>query len=611
MAQYKTSEITMKFEHFQPKIKITNVFLIVVLITIGIVRIYSTYNVFWQTWDEPAHIAAGMEWLDSGRYTYEPLHPPLARVMSALLLYINGIRSIGKEEMYAEGNAILFTNNSYEHNLTLARLGILPFFIIASLIVTFWAYKYGGMVTAFLSVLLFTSLPPILAHSGTATLDMANAALVAAALFAIFLWLRRPTLSNGILVGIASGMAFLTKLSSLGFLVVAGSFVIVTYYASFYFQRSFSIKNKLSIRRRFSTLIIALIVGFFVIWAGYRFSFGPLLEINTRPHQIIDKIVGNEGPLRDTAYYFVESFPFPAPELLEGIIESPRRNSEGHLNFLLGDIRTQGWWYFYPFLLLYKTPLSFLLLVIIGIFYVVKEIVKKHGDIQLLIPTVAALGVLAVGMLSSVNNGIRQIIAIYPILAIMAGYGGTRLLSLPRSGYRYIGIVLFTILLSWQLTSSFYAHPDYLAYFNELAGKHPENIALDGDLDWGQDLKRLSNTLRIRGINEFFISYHGSHGINFDLFNFPPRRELIPNEKVFGWIAISVYRLQLGARTPPYDQFLWLKQYQPIERVGKSIWLYFIPHEKNQSSKDKLNNNTHERKRLETSKRNFSIPNHP
>ena len=39
-------------------------------------------------------------------------------------------------------------------------------------------------------------------------------------------------------------------------------------------------------------------------------------------------------------------------------------------------------------------------------------------------------------------------------------------------------------------------HPDYLAYFNELAGDEPERILADSDLDWGQDMLRLSARLR-------------------------------------------------------------------------------------------------------------------
>src|SRR3954466_10154195 len=48
------------------------------------IRIVATYTVFNHTMDEPAHIGAGMEWLDKGTYTWERQHPPLARVASAL-----------------------------------------------------------------------------------------------------------------------------------------------------------------------------------------------------------------------------------------------------------------------------------------------------------------------------------------------------------------------------------------------------------------------------------------------------------------------------------------------------------------------------------------------
>ena len=154
--------------------------LIILIVIVGLLRISSTYNIFWQTWDEPAHIAAGMEWLDRGRYTYEPLHPPLARVMDALGPDLDGIRSIGKASIGYEGDAILHENGTYERNLTLARLGILPFFIIASVVVGLWAKEYGGATTSLLSVVLFTTLPAILGHSGVAALDMACAALVTA-----------------------------------------------------------------------------------------------------------------------------------------------------------------------------------------------------------------------------------------------------------------------------------------------------------------------------------------------------------------------------------------------------------------------------------------------
>src|SRR3954447_9589869 len=57
-------------------------------------RIVATYTVFSQTMDEPAHIAAGIEWLDKKTYTWESQHPPLARIAAALGPFLLGSREI-------------------------------------------------------------------------------------------------------------------------------------------------------------------------------------------------------------------------------------------------------------------------------------------------------------------------------------------------------------------------------------------------------------------------------------------------------------------------------------------------------------------------------------
>jgi hypothetical protein len=131
------------------------------------------------------------------------------------------------------------------------------------------------------------------------------------------------------------------------------------------------------------------------------------------------------------------------------------------------------------------------------------------------------------------------------------------------------------LLLGWHLTASIRAHPDYLAYFNELAGDHPERILVDSDLDSGQDLKRLADTLRARRVPAVWLAYAGSatvaeHGL-------PPVRWLEPHQRVTGWVAVSLYSLKLGSLDRPgHDDFAWLEQYTPVSRVGRSIRLYYI-----------------------------------
>jgi len=57
---------------------------VIVLIAVAVARIAATYTVLNSTYDEPVHIACGMEWLQWGTYTCEPQHPPLARIAVAL-----------------------------------------------------------------------------------------------------------------------------------------------------------------------------------------------------------------------------------------------------------------------------------------------------------------------------------------------------------------------------------------------------------------------------------------------------------------------------------------------------------------------------------------------
>jgi hypothetical protein len=152
-------------------------------------------------------------------------------------------------------------------------------------------------------------------------------------------------------------------------------------------------------------------------------------------------------------------------------------------------------------------------------------------------------------------------------------------------------------LLVCLVTPGAFVHPDYLAYFNCLALGHPERIEVDSDLDWGQDLAQLSTWLRARNIGDVAISYFGRADLHRA--GLPEFRELAPYHKVDGWVAISAYnealptpfvmhRLQ-GIDSPYYSipwnyekvkhepgPFAWLQAYQPVTRIGQSIFVYHI-----------------------------------
>src|ERR1700749_606173 len=101
----------------------------------------STWQIYSHTWDEPEHLAAGLELLDRGKYEYDTEHPPIARALIALGPYLAGARSFGTPppDGVQEGIDILYAGGHYDRTLTLARLGTLPFLAVLLLSMWLWA----------------------------------------------------------------------------------------------------------------------------------------------------------------------------------------------------------------------------------------------------------------------------------------------------------------------------------------------------------------------------------------------------------------------------------------------------------------------------------------
>jgi hypothetical protein len=539
---------------------------------IGVARIIATYHVFSQTSDEPAHLATGMEWLERGTYTLEPLHPPLARVAVALGPYLSGLRLPGQKDVWEEGNEILLAHGRYLHNLSLARLGVLPFFLIATLLVWYWGRARYGHGPALVATLLFTTSPVVLAHAGLATTDMAATAGFTGALVAYVNWLERPTYLRSVIVGAAVGLAILCKFSSLLFLPASGLALLVWRWL---LGRGKEEKAAVADRFRWrGGLSLAALAMCLVVWAGYQFSLHPVTDATDRPHAKLDRLFGSRGTLHKVAYTAVESLWVPAPAFFRGLDRVRQKEARGHTGYLLGQVRERGWWYFFPVALVVKTPIAFLVLIGMGIFYLGKAAWLERNWIAAA-PVVAALALLLVCMPSHINIGVRHILPIYPLLAIIGGVGACRFWNGARP--KYLALVLILPLFAWHLTASIRAHPDYLAYFNEFAGQHPERILIDSDLDWGQDLLRLSDALRQMYVEEVSIAYAGSAEMDLHHFGLPPFRILAPHRLATGWIAISLLRLKAGGLGFPRDSFSWLEAYRPVCLVGKSIRLYYVP----------------------------------
>jgi hypothetical protein len=536
---------------------------VIVLIAIGVARIASTYTIFNGAYDEPFHIANGMEWLQQGTFTNQYRHPPLAGIVSALGPYIHGLRSPrrwkpaeqGESVIFEEGNEILYAKNDYWLSLTLARIGTLPFFVLACVVTFLWSRRWFckgfSEAAGFWAVLLLVCTSPILGHAGLATNDVACAAGAAFALYRFLRWLEQPDTARWLWWGFATAFAILCKYSNIPFL---GACYVV----------GFAVASRGALRRRAAQAGLAACVVLFLMWATYRFSVIPLGTVYGA-HPRIDGILSGR-PLLHSVWNAIMATPLPLTEAMLGVRDLVRHNAIGIDMYLLGQWSQSGWWYFFPVVLAVKTPIGLLLLAIAGCGLVL----RRWGKVawQQVLTAVFPIVILLVCMLARIDLGVRHILPIYPLLAIVGGYAIAALFRHSRPA-----AAVAALLVAWVVIDSWRAHPDYLAHFNELAGSHPETILCESDLDWGQDLHRLSLRLQERGIQEFSIAYFGTALLHKA--GLPHYQLLSPTQPSRGYIAVSLHRLNIDYKKD--GSFRWLKSYTPVERIGKSIDLFYIP----------------------------------
>jgi len=187
-------------------------------------------------------------------------------------------------------------------------------------------------------------------------------------------------------------------------------------------------------------------------------------------------------------------------------------------------------------------------------------------------------------LFSHINIGIRHVMPIYVGFALVSAVGAVRLLESaamrPWAGWAAM------LLIGWYAGSSLISHPDYLAYFNALAGSHPENIVVDSDLDWGQDVKRLGARLRELGASEVsFVpmdvisaeSGYLERGMGFPRVNTHiDALNPSPGWNAVGLTALKQRRLGMGDQLPQYQP--WPERVSdPGELIGKSIRLWYFP----------------------------------
>jgi hypothetical protein len=517
------------------------------LVGIGCLRVISTYSALSLTMDEPSHFACGLEYLDRHTYTFLREQPPLARAMQALGPYLDGSRLSGLPHTQEGRLTLLARSRSFDRTVFLMRLGNLPFFLLACLVVCVWSWRMFGKPVAVVATGLFTLLPTVLADAGLATTDMALGATVGAAFLAAILWGEKPTWSRSVLLGVCVALAVLSKFTALGYVPITVGLALACYLVT---ERQ-SWRQLSGLARQYAPyLALMAITAGLVIWAAYWFSVGVV-----------------QG-----GRFFV-----PAPDFFRGIAAALTHDQHGHAAFLLGHFRRIGWWYYFPVALAVKTPIAFLIMLAIGVSVCLRERARP----VYLFPLAFSLGILLPAMASRIDIGIRHIEPIYIGLSIIAALGLVQLLQWSRTA---AGCVLTGgVLVVWMTVSVAAHHPDYLAYFNGFSGKNPQQILVDSNYDWGQDLKLLSRRLNELGVKQFsLLTLDGVMDPEHlqTWYGLPSIQEVDDTVPAVGWNVISPTIAQSVRFAIPSRANVarpWYIQIPATERVGPLLLYNITP----------------------------------
>jgi hypothetical protein len=447
------------------------------------------------TVDEIVMIPAAYYHLAAGNCQLVHEHPPLSKILAGLpLLFLQPDETdprkwgqapdspIGKwtyEERFWEDNPRLFESISFW-----ARVPMIALTVLAGVLVFAFARELFGDAAAVLAVALFSLEPTLLAHGRVVQTDVPAAFGYLLATYALYKYLRGPTLRRALLLGAAGGVACLTKFSMLMVAPAVGA----AYLALWWRGRRAGGSAKSVALHASMTMLAAL----FVINAAYFFDHRPL------GFEGVKWLHTGAPNYPDATVRFVEIITYVLPtDFVLGALWQIWHNRDGHNAGLLGMYSRAGWWYYFPVAFALKATLPFLLLSLASLGWGVERVVRGR-DRRFLFLLVPFALYAAASIAGALNLGVRYFLPAYMFLFIAGGALLERMWKAAR--LRPAGAALAAALLAWACVEAARAYPDHMSYMNQLAYERPHWWYLsDSNVEWGDDTRALAEYLRARG----------------------------------------------------------------------------------------------------------------
>ena len=536
---------------------------------------------FSHTFDEPSHLGSAVALYEDHRHLLDVTHPPVARLVAGFPLWARGwmhvplpfdARVVQNEETVGDtGNAILFHGPaSYESVLATSRLAMLVFPALALV----FAYGLGawaaGGRAGLLAVAMLSLDPTLLGHAFWVCTDVAAVTGSLAAFYYGMRWVDRPSAARAAMFGAAFGLAVACKFSCVFVAAGVGAVAVLGMLPPFAAARGAAAVpwTRQRVVNRGTEIAIAAIAAFVFLWATYLFDVG----------RIGSQVLFVNRAEFDHLPHWLKATPVPMPAFALGWFYLLGHGKVGHPTYLNGHLSKFGWPSYFPEAMLLKEPVAVLVTFAIAAALFAWMLTTPRGRALAWRPmALLILGglFLALCVVGHIDIGFRHAL---PFLACFYVAAAAVLSQVRR------GTAVLLVLIGVTIVETAPSQPDYLSYFNVLAGgpRNADRYLVDSNLDWGQDVKRLADWLHspAAGGRHCVVRYFGSSKPQtLDHFGIDPDElKHLPH----GLFAISksvrrrldrFYVDRLGRVTfgPGYD---WLDAYRPVAHIGDSIDVY-------------------------------------
>lgn len=548
-----------------------------------LLAIYAMLNMSY-TANEPIYIMAGYYYITEGE-TFYTGHPILTHIISALPLLFIDVDVPDPETIYhpfefARKDWLYYEDNDADTIMFWARL---PFLFLSLLFAWYlfrWVKELYGLFPGTIALIFYIFNPDIIWDSVVVMTDMAVAGFMFISCYYLWKYCKEERKLHLILTGMFFGLAISTKSTAL--------FILPVYLAMFLLYRKTE-KKKQSCKDIFTIGILALILfslmGIADIAPTYNqenpFYFQSEGSRSEERLESIAKEFTENTFLQNIIVTSLKDIPVPGSASVQAYISQFKHRADGHLQYFWGEYTQHGVWYYYLGAYLIKTPLALLICFFISIIAWKKLKTKEKADNW--IPFIA-IGILffIFSFILKLNIGLRHTLIILLFMIVCSAK-----VFQWQKWENFFSKTILCILVLWYILASLLIAPFFIPYFNELVGpEHGPEYMLDTSVDFGQDLKTLKEYMEEKNITTIKLRYSGFERPEYRNISY----ELLECEPSTGIIAVSVNVLygqfwQEGTENDfNWECFAWLREREPIERVGYSIYIYNITEQNIQKS---------------------------